>query len=343
MADLDLPSSQGIENIAESNIPAAELLIIGDGAVGDASSLQSSFKKFRDQKIREKNLMKACRDAALSGGRAAEYKEALRHKFIETAKKYIGVPYGIKYKKEDEPVAPLYLDCCGLVRQVVQDLQEEFGFVIGKWNQAYQMDTLPIVVSEAELKPGDLIFYEGLYNSNRSKSQKHNNVHVEIFLGGETGMSRFQFHVFAYTFLTIVLVTAGEGTIGSRFHSGRVSIFPSYKFTSTTWSLVKHHFRSLDTWLDGVCKSHCEEHPWHSDVLNYLEAAGKRSIFCDPCEDQDCNAGGDDIEQLPAAETDVAEGSNQQQDEPTEADGAGSASTVTAAVEGKPTQGECGF
>jgi hypothetical protein len=200
MADLDLPSSQGIENIAESNIPAAELLIIGDGAVGDASSLQTSFKKFRDQKIREKNLMKACRDAALSGGRAAEYKEALRHKFIETAKKYIGVPYGIKYKKEDEPVAPLYLDCCGLVRQVVQDLQEEFGFVIGKWNQAYQMDTLPIVVSEAELKPGDLIFYEGLYNSNRSKSQKHNNVHVEIFLGGETGMYRFHFHVFVYTF-----------------------------------------------------------------------------------------------------------------------------------------------
>jgi hypothetical protein len=200
MADLDLPSSQGIENIAESNIPAAELLIIGDGAVGDASSLQSSFKKFRDQKIREKNLMKACRDAALSGGRAAEYKEALRHKFIETAKKYIGVPYGIKYKKEDEPVAPLYLDCCGLVRQVVQDLQEEFGFVIGKWNQAYQMDTLPIVVSEAELKPGDLIFYEGLYNSNRSKSQKHNNVHVEIFLGGETGMSRFQFPCFRIHF-----------------------------------------------------------------------------------------------------------------------------------------------
>ncbi len=93
----------------------------------------------------------------------------------------------------------------------------------------------------------------------------------------------------------------GEGTIGSRYHSGRVSVFPSYKFTSTTWSLVKYHFRSLDTWLDGVCKSHCDEHPWHSDALNYLEAAGKRSIFCDACEDQDCSAGGEDVEQGGAA------------------------------------------
>ena len=169
------------------NFKSNEVLIIGDEAVGDKTSLQNSFKKFRDQKIKEKNLMKANRDAALSGGRTVEYKEALRSKFIDTAKKYLGVPYGIKYKKEDEPVAPLYLDCCGLVRQAVQDLQEEFGFVIGKWNQAYQMDTLPIVLSESELKPGDLIFYEGTYISQRSKTQKHNNVHVEIFLGGETG------------------------------------------------------------------------------------------------------------------------------------------------------------
>ena len=60
---------------------------------------------------------------------------------------------------------------------------------VGKWNQAYQMDTLPIVLKQEELRPGDLIFYEGIYNNSthRSKPQKHNNVHVEIFLGGETG------------------------------------------------------------------------------------------------------------------------------------------------------------
>lgn len=59
----------------------------------------------------------------------------------------------------------------------------------GKWNQAYQMDTLPIVLKEEELRPGDLIFYEGIYNNftHRSKPQKHNNVHVEIYIGGDTG------------------------------------------------------------------------------------------------------------------------------------------------------------
>lgn len=59
---------------------------------------------------------------------------------------------------------------------------------------------------------------------------------------------------------------------------------------------MNYHFRSLDTWLDGVCKSCCEEHPWHSDALNYLEAAGKRSIFCQEALDEDCSAGGEDEE-----------------------------------------------
>lgn len=57
---------------------------------------------------------------------------------------------------------------------------------------------------------------------------------------------------------------------------------------------MNYHFRSLDTWLDGVCKSCCEEHPWHSDVLNYLETAGKRSIFCQETQGDDCSAGGDE-------------------------------------------------
>jgi hypothetical protein len=47
---------------------------------------------------------------------------------------------------------------------------------------------------------------------------------------------------------------------------------------------VKHHFRSLDTWLNGICKSCCADHAWQSDSLAYLEAAGKRSIFSDEHE-----------------------------------------------------------
>ena len=234
------------------------------------SSLQDSFLRFRDQKKKERQILKLSRDGELNGGgeRTDMYKDALREKFINTAKKYIGVPYAERYKADDVPVAPLYLDCCALVRRAVTDLQDEFGIVLGKWNQAYQMDTLPIILQESDLKPGDLIFYEGLYTSPRSKSQKHNNVHVEIFLGGETG----------------------EATIGSRFSHGNVGIFPSYKFTSTKWTLVQYHFRSLDTWLNGECRSHCAEHKWHSDLLGIEAAAGRRSIFDDHSDDE--SAGG---------------------------------------------------
>jgi hypothetical protein len=167
----------------------AEALFVGDvpPQQDNNHSLQANFMKFREQKIRERQIMKLCQLANGESRRSQEFKDNLRQKFIDKAKKYLGVPYALCYKNAEDPVAPLYLDCCGLVRQVLQDLKEEFGFIIGKWNQAYQMDTLPIVLTEQELKPGDLIFYEGLYNSKRSKPQKHNNVHVEIYLGGETG------------------------------------------------------------------------------------------------------------------------------------------------------------
>ena len=39
--------------------------------------------------------------------------------------------------------APLFLDCCGLVRQVLRDLADEFGFAVGPWNQAYMVGMEP--------------------------------------------------------------------------------------------------------------------------------------------------------------------------------------------------------
>jgi hypothetical protein len=271
--------------------PKGEALVIC-GSVGsdpNNASLQDSFKKFLTQKKRERAIQKMCRDNAATGEgnkRTDTYKDSLRHKFIEQAKSYIGVPYAERYKAPEDPIAPLYLDCCGLVRQAVKDLQEDFGFIVGRWNQCYQMDTLPIVLEEKDLKPGDLIFYEGKFNSPRHKPQKHNNVHVEIFLGGETG----------------------EGTIGSRYQRGKVGIFPSYKFKSTTWDLVQYHFRSIDTWLDGVCKSCCPEHKWESDLLAIEAAAGKRSIFADNDDEDDVNADSgpaDDDIQIPGAAPDA--------------------------------------
>lgn len=107
-----------------------------------------------------------------------------------------------------------------------------------------------------------------------SKPQKHNNVHVEIYLGGETG----------------------ESTIGARFQKGVVSVFPSYKFVSKSWDLVQYHFRSIDAWLDGRCISHCIEHPWISESGSLYAAAGRKSIFNDD-EEGDEGAGDDFFDQ----------------------------------------------
>ena len=40
---------------------------------------------------------------------------------------------------------------------------------------------------------------------------------------------------------------------------------------------MKYHYKSIDTWLEGVCKSHCKEHAWSSSNLQW--APGKSSIF----------------------------------------------------------------
>ena len=86
--------------------------------------------------------------------------------------------------KPDDPLynAPLFLDCCALVSRAICDLRIEFGFALGRGNQAYQFDTLPIVLEQSELRPGDLIFYSADYYK-PMHVQKHDMVHVEVFVG----------------------------------------------------------------------------------------------------------------------------------------------------------------
>ena len=86
--------------------------------------------------------------------------------------KYFGVPYAKRYWKPDEKHydAPLFLDCCALVRQAIHDLRDEFGFSLDRWNQAYQWDTLPIDLTEDELKPGDLVFISATYYNTKLRA-----------------------------------------------------------------------------------------------------------------------------------------------------------------------------
>ena len=75
-------------------------------------SLQMAFESFRQRKSQELRLQKVLSEK-ISGSiksRTAEEKFALRTKFVETAFKYIGVPYHEKYKAPDTLPSPLYLD-----------------------------------------------------------------------------------------------------------------------------------------------------------------------------------------------------------------------------------------
>lgn len=143
---------------------------------------------------------------------------------------------------DNEYYYPIYLDWWGLIRRVWIDLEQEFGFEIGWWNQGYQFDTLPIKLKEEEIKAGDLIFYSAKLYDKNGKVHPHEMVHVEMFLG-----------------------TNGDPkSIGSRRKGGVIQEFPDFRFVSNRFYNTKYHFWSLETWLDGVCKSGWDEHDWKS-------------------------------------------------------------------------------
>lgn len=178
--------------------------------------------------------------------RTKEFKAQLRAKLVEQAKAYFGVPYSRKYHTNNCQLAQpdqKFLDCSGLVRQVVQDLQDDFGFTLASRNQAYQFDMLPGRLSLEELQPGDLVFTKGVYHSWANlKPQKHDIVHVEIFVGGDNGKS----------------------TIGSRAGKGVIKQFDSFEYESVKYKTIEYIFKSIEPWLDGVCQSICTEHPWEA-------------------------------------------------------------------------------
>ena len=64
-----------------------------------------------------------------------------------------------------------------------------------------------IQVAKEDLRPGDLIFVEGTYYNPKSRAQKYNIVHVEVFLGGGP---------------------TGEQTIGARHQRGVIKRHDSY-------------------------------------------------------------------------------------------------------------------
>ena len=251
-------------------------------------SIQERFALFRAKKLQESRLRKY---NTKKGKRTQVQKDALRSKFLRQVESYYGVPYAQKYhdKGTKNYQAPLFLDCCALVRRAVNDLQDDFGFHLGRWNQNYQFSTLsngnpgatndPAALDLKDLKPGDLIFYTATYNSAKSRKQRLKLVHVEVFTGKGPN---------------------GQGTIGARWQKGVVQPFDSYKFESTSYHSIEFHYRSIDPWLDGMCKPASCHGGWWIDERQNM-AVNKYSMFNADNDKEaewydDGSAGGDDEE-----------------------------------------------
>lgn len=279
-------------------------------AAGDSTSqqqepnLQDAFAQFRAKRAKQLAKQKAKKDAArkameLRRRTDPKFQEQLRAEFVARARSYLGVPYSksvatkVCVAGDPDLEAEKYLDCCGVVRQVLRDLSDKFGFSVGPWNQAYQFETLSEseLSSLSDMQPGDLIFTAGTYYNQERKRQRHNMTHVEIFVGGDSG----------------------EATIGSRKHAmmldetgtwqgdptriGHVSEHPTFKFKSTGYSTDKYYFCSIKPWLEGDCRPRLTEWIGQCGISGQWikeSKAGRtvstetRSVFTsDECDDGD--------------------------------------------------------
>ncbi|XP_046559189.1 uncharacterized protein LOC124268204 isoform X2 [Haliotis rubra] len=93
----------------------------------------------------------------------------------------------------------------------------------------------------------------------------------------------------------------GEKTIGARWNNGKVKVFDSYRFSAKSFHSERYYFKSIDTWLMGICKSYCPQHPWKRTKYK----PSKKSVFhpassSSTPEQQDEAASGDDDADRPS-------------------------------------------
>ncbi|CAE7790357.1 unnamed protein product [Symbiodinium sp. CCMP2592] len=173
-----------------------------------------------------------------------EAAKALRQRFVDAALKYVGIPYHRSYhdpasakckpgsKLKD---APLFLDNIQLVQKVVEDLKQEFGFLlISNCKPVHCRTTLPISFEDpADCEPGDLIFHEELDVEGAPSGRIS---HVEIFIGGATGRESL-------------------GSMPWNAHprtqeKDGVQIFEDYRIAKETGKVdYRLHCHSIRTWL----------------------------------------------------------------------------------------------
>jgi len=250
------------------------------GSDPGGSGLQARFERFRKDRVHERRLQRGrVEKAGAQQTRTPEVKAKLRVAFVERALSYVGAPYHRKYFP-DLPEDTLFLDCCGLVRKVLRDLAPDFGFTVGGHNQAYQLDTLPIACSREDLVPGDLIFWSGDFLDPTKKAYKNNCVHIEVYLGSRAQCQE----KLGLDVPQLEGVLGGNATLGSRT-AGHVQVHATFENKpSTQYKINDVFFRSIETWLDGICEP--REFQWGTSVPVQSGACSK-SVFADEDAESD--------------------------------------------------------
>ena len=256
---------------------ADQTALAAEAPATEEPNLQDAFAQFRAKRAKQLAKQKAKKDAAMKAVELRrrtdpKFQDELREKFVAGCRAYLGVPYAKSVAEklceegDSDLEAERYLDCCGVVRQVLRDLSDEFGFDVGPWNQAYQWETLSEnqLSGPEEMQPGDLIFTAGTYYSKDRKRQRHDMTHVEIFIGGESGEATIGSRKNAMVFDADTGLWGGDAT-----RIGHVSVHPTYKFKSTGYTSDKYYFCSIKPWLERDCR------PRKTDWVGQCPVAGE--------------------------------------------------------------------
>eukprot|EP00746_Dinoflagellata_sp_MGD_P046265 gnl/MRDRNA2_/MRDRNA2_21374_c0_seq1.p1 gnl/MRDRNA2_/MRDRNA2_21374_c0~~gnl/MRDRNA2_/MRDRNA2_21374_c0_seq1.p1 ORF type:complete len:339 (-),score=71.29 gnl/MRDRNA2_/MRDRNA2_21374_c0_seq1:190-1206(-) len=137
--------------------------------------IRDSETQMMEWRIRDVHTARALEKSLVARRLLEVNQRQLRQEFIERCLHYIGTPYSEDNMKEEienkrkrrstdlwhDTEGLLFLDCCGLVIQAVDDLKASFGFTL-RGNQSYFFTILKDRrESHQDLVPGDLVFLSG--------------------------------------------------------------------------------------------------------------------------------------------------------------------------------------
>lgn len=110
-----ISKNQAFEDAKEDNKSDQLIVIGGNNTTGNTkASLQDHFKRFRKKRTEQIKYKQFLSSKNKNVDRKDPvFKQRLREKFVETAKKYYGVPYAKRYHNPGDKHydSPLFLDC----------------------------------------------------------------------------------------------------------------------------------------------------------------------------------------------------------------------------------------